>query len=79
MAELVGEIRQARPAADPFDVVVDLPPGDDPGPWARAGATWSVTDLGSHPGLARVREVIEPPGPPPGPSCRPAGPRCGCA
>jgi alkanesulfonate monooxygenase SsuD/methylene tetrahydromethanopterin reductase-like flavin-dependent oxidoreductase (luciferase family) len=58
LADLVGEIRQSRPAGDPFDVVVDLPPGDDPDPWARAGATWSVTDLGSHPGLARVRDVI---------------------
>src|SRR5580693_9731240 len=59
LAELVGEISQARPAGDPFDVVVDLPPGDNPDPWARAGATWSVTDVGNHPGLARMREVIE--------------------
>ena len=59
LADLVGEIAQARPAGDPFDVVVDLPPGDDPDPWARAGATWFVTDVGSHPGLARMREVIE--------------------
>ena len=59
LAELVGEIRQSRPAGDPFDVVVDLPPGDDPDPWARAGATWSVTDVGNHPGLARMRAVID--------------------
>jgi hypothetical protein len=26
---------------------------------AKAGATRSVTDIGSHPGLARVREVID--------------------
>jgi alkanesulfonate monooxygenase SsuD/methylene tetrahydromethanopterin reductase-like flavin-dependent oxidoreductase (luciferase family) len=59
MAELVGEIRRAQPAADPFDVVAYLEPGDDPGPWARAGATWTLTDLSNYPGLARVREVIE--------------------
>jgi alkanesulfonate monooxygenase SsuD/methylene tetrahydromethanopterin reductase-like flavin-dependent oxidoreductase (luciferase family) len=59
LAELVGEIRQARPVADPFDVVAYLEPGDDPGPWARAGATWTLTDLSNYPGLARVREVID--------------------
>ena len=59
LAELVGEIRPARPAGDPFDVVVGLEPGDDPDPWERAGATWSVTDFGLQPSLARVREVID--------------------
>jgi alkanesulfonate monooxygenase SsuD/methylene tetrahydromethanopterin reductase-like flavin-dependent oxidoreductase (luciferase family) len=65
LAEFVGEIEQARPDGDPFDVVAYLPPDDDPGPWARAGATWTLTDLGSHPGLARAREVVEA-GPPAG-------------
>jgi alkanesulfonate monooxygenase SsuD/methylene tetrahydromethanopterin reductase-like flavin-dependent oxidoreductase (luciferase family) len=59
LAELVGEIREARPAGDPFDVVVDLPPGEDPAPWARAGATWAVTDFGIQPREAAVREVID--------------------
>ena len=59
LAELVGEIRQSRPADDPFDVVVGVEPGDDPNPWGRAGATWSVTDFGLQPSLARVRAVIE--------------------
>jgi alkanesulfonate monooxygenase SsuD/methylene tetrahydromethanopterin reductase-like flavin-dependent oxidoreductase (luciferase family) len=59
LAELVGEIGQERPADDPFDVVITLPPGDDPGPWARAGATWCLTDFGLQPSLARVREVID--------------------
>jgi alkanesulfonate monooxygenase SsuD/methylene tetrahydromethanopterin reductase-like flavin-dependent oxidoreductase (luciferase family) len=58
LAELVGEVREARPAGDPFDVVVGVPPGDDPEPWARAGATWAVTDFGMQPAQARVREVI---------------------
>ena len=30
LAELVGEIRPARPADDPFDVVVGVEPGDEP-------------------------------------------------
>jgi len=42
-----------------FDVVVDLPPGDDPGPWEQAGATWVVTDFGTHPTAAEVRSAIE--------------------
>jgi alkanesulfonate monooxygenase SsuD/methylene tetrahydromethanopterin reductase-like flavin-dependent oxidoreductase (luciferase family) len=59
LAELTGEIRGARPAAEPFDVVVDIAPGDDTDPWARAGATWIVTDFGMQPTTAEVREVID--------------------
>ena len=29
LAELVSEVRQARPAGDPFDGVVDIAPGQD--------------------------------------------------
>jgi hypothetical protein len=59
LAELTGEIRESRPAGDPFDVVVDIAPGDDPDPWARAGATWIVTDFGMQPTKGEVREVID--------------------
>jgi alkanesulfonate monooxygenase SsuD/methylene tetrahydromethanopterin reductase-like flavin-dependent oxidoreductase (luciferase family) len=64
LAELVGEVRQARPASDPFDVIVEIPPDDDLGRWARAGATWAVTDFGMQPTVAGVRDFIEagPPG-----------------
>ena len=65
LAELTAEIRAARPAGEPFDVVVDLPPGEDPRPWAAAGATWAVTDFGYHPALAEVRAAIDA-GPHPG-------------
>ena len=58
LAELVSEVRQARPAGDPFDFVVDLAPGQDVKPWMLAGATWIVTDFGIQPNLAEVREVI---------------------
>jgi hypothetical protein len=59
LAELTGEIREALPAGDPFDVVVDIAPGDDADPWARAGATWIVTDFGRQPAQAEVRKVID--------------------
>ena len=59
LAELTSQIQDARPAGDPFDVVVDIPPGDDPRPWARAGASWIVTDFGMQPTRAVVREVID--------------------
>jgi alkanesulfonate monooxygenase SsuD/methylene tetrahydromethanopterin reductase-like flavin-dependent oxidoreductase (luciferase family) len=58
LAELVGEVRAARPADDPFDVVVTIPPGEDVKPWARAGATWTLTDFGLQPTQAEVRAVI---------------------
>jgi alkanesulfonate monooxygenase SsuD/methylene tetrahydromethanopterin reductase-like flavin-dependent oxidoreductase (luciferase family) len=58
LAELVGAVREARPAGDPFDVVVDIAPGVDVKPWARAGATWAVTDFGLQPTRAQVLEVI---------------------
>jgi alkanesulfonate monooxygenase SsuD/methylene tetrahydromethanopterin reductase-like flavin-dependent oxidoreductase (luciferase family) len=59
LAELASEVRAGRPDAVPFDIVVDLPPGDDPRPWADAGATWAVTDFGISPGLAEVRAAID--------------------
>jgi alkanesulfonate monooxygenase SsuD/methylene tetrahydromethanopterin reductase-like flavin-dependent oxidoreductase (luciferase family) len=58
LAELTSEVGEEGPAGDPFDVIVDIPPGDDPAPWARAGATWAVTDFGMQPTEAEVREVI---------------------
>ncbi len=59
LAELASEIKAARPADSPFDLVLGLAPDEDPTPWAQAGATWVVTDLGKQPTAAQVREVIE--------------------
>jgi alkanesulfonate monooxygenase SsuD/methylene tetrahydromethanopterin reductase-like flavin-dependent oxidoreductase (luciferase family) len=59
LAELTSEVRAARPAGDSFDVIVEIPPDDDPEPWARAGATWTVTDFGIQPVQAEVREFID--------------------
>lgn len=59
LAKLHAEIRQARPAAEPFDVIVELAPGEDTGPWERAGATWAVTDFGLQPTRSSVLAVID--------------------
>jgi hypothetical protein len=58
LAEVAAGIRQARPAGAPFDVIVDLPPDEDTGPWERAGATWAVTDFGLQPSRSSVLAVI---------------------
>ncbi|HEX3978630.1 MAG TPA: LLM class flavin-dependent oxidoreductase [Solirubrobacteraceae bacterium] len=57
LAELVQETTEARGGA-PFDMVAEIDPGDDPGPWERAGATWVLTGFGRSPRLAEVREAI---------------------
>jgi alkanesulfonate monooxygenase SsuD/methylene tetrahydromethanopterin reductase-like flavin-dependent oxidoreductase (luciferase family) len=59
LAEVVGEIRDAQPAAEPFDVITELPPEEDLGPWEHAGLTWALTDFGSQPKLAQVRAFID--------------------
>ncbi len=42
-----------------FDVVVELPPGADAGPWAEAGATWLLTRVGPYDiDLAAARGVV---------------------
>ncbi|HEX5195263.1 MAG TPA: hypothetical protein VFW09_20905 [Solirubrobacteraceae bacterium] len=47
LATLVAEVTELRgPAAPAFEFVVDLPPGEDSKPWARAGATWVLTRFG---------------------------------
>ncbi|MGH3264210.1 MAG: hypothetical protein ACRDNS_19690 [Trebonia sp.] len=58
LAGVAAEIREARPAGAAFDIIVDLPVGEDAGPWERAGATWAVTDFGLEPTRSSVLEVI---------------------
>ena len=60
LAELTAEIREARSGlmGEPFDVVAEVAPGEDPAPWEAAGATWAFTDFGRQPRVAEVREVI---------------------
>jgi len=60
LAELAGEVRAARPAGDDgFDLVAEIGPGGDPGPWTDAGATWVLTGFSMQPLAAQVRETIQ--------------------
>jgi alkanesulfonate monooxygenase SsuD/methylene tetrahydromethanopterin reductase-like flavin-dependent oxidoreductase (luciferase family) len=57
LAELADETAEAR-GGEPFDLVAEIAPGEDPGPWAEAGATWVLTGFGRQPRLADVRQAI---------------------
>ncbi len=57
LAELAQETAEAR-SGEPFDLVAEIEPGGDPGPWDQAGATWVLTGFGRQPRLAEVREAI---------------------
>ncbi len=59
LAELAEEIRAARGADTQFDLVAEIEPGADPGPWQAAGATWVVTDFGFQPRETEVRAAIQ--------------------
>ena len=41
------------------DVAVEIDPGEDPAPWAEAGATWCLTDFGPTPTEAEVQAAID--------------------
>jgi alkanesulfonate monooxygenase SsuD/methylene tetrahydromethanopterin reductase-like flavin-dependent oxidoreductase (luciferase family) len=64
LAETIAEVtalRKAagRDAAEPYDVVVALPPGGDPAPYAAVGATWWLVELPWVPvSVDQVRGVI---------------------
>jgi alkanesulfonate monooxygenase SsuD/methylene tetrahydromethanopterin reductase-like flavin-dependent oxidoreductase (luciferase family) len=50
LAEVVADLAALRREAGrdptgPYDVVVALPPGGDPGPYAAAGATWGLVEF----------------------------------
>jgi alkanesulfonate monooxygenase SsuD/methylene tetrahydromethanopterin reductase-like flavin-dependent oxidoreductase (luciferase family) len=59
LAELAAEIREARPAGSPFELITELPPDTDLGPWEQAGLTWALTFFGSQPTEAGVLAVID--------------------
>ena len=44
---------------DVAEVVVTIEPGEDPAPWAEAGATWCLTGFGPTPAEADVRAAID--------------------
>ena len=60
LAHVAEATRQERAGKeDPFDLIVEIPPGADPGPWVSAGATWVLTAFEPQPREAEVREVID--------------------
>jgi alkanesulfonate monooxygenase SsuD/methylene tetrahydromethanopterin reductase-like flavin-dependent oxidoreductase (luciferase family) len=59
LAELVGEVRDAHPKGDGFEIVVTNPADVDPAPWEAAGATWCLTGFGPQPTLAEVAAAID--------------------
>jgi alkanesulfonate monooxygenase SsuD/methylene tetrahydromethanopterin reductase-like flavin-dependent oxidoreductase (luciferase family) len=60
LAELAAEIKESRAGSEsPFDLVVEIPPGDDTSSWTVAGATWVLTSFEPQPQEPEVREVIE--------------------
>jgi alkanesulfonate monooxygenase SsuD/methylene tetrahydromethanopterin reductase-like flavin-dependent oxidoreductase (luciferase family) len=60
LAELAAEVARKRPDdAAPFDVVVEIEPGEAAGPWAQAGATWVLTGFGPQPTVANVQRAID--------------------
>jgi alkanesulfonate monooxygenase SsuD/methylene tetrahydromethanopterin reductase-like flavin-dependent oxidoreductase (luciferase family) len=58
--ELTQEIRKARAGReDPFDLIVEVPPGADVRAWEAAGATWVLTSIEPQPQELDIREVID--------------------
>jgi len=60
LAELAEAIRKARAGSeDPFDLVVEVPPGAHARAWEAAGATWVLTSIEPQPPELEIRGVIE--------------------
>jgi alkanesulfonate monooxygenase SsuD/methylene tetrahydromethanopterin reductase-like flavin-dependent oxidoreductase (luciferase family) len=57
--ELVAELEALRGGVSGFDLVVEIPPGADPAPWAEAGASWCLTAFGMQPTRAEVQDAID--------------------
>jgi hypothetical protein len=59
LSELLAEVDEQRSQqSGPFDVIVEIEPGDDIGPWREAGATWILTGFGLQPEPDRIREAV---------------------
>jgi alkanesulfonate monooxygenase SsuD/methylene tetrahydromethanopterin reductase-like flavin-dependent oxidoreductase (luciferase family) len=60
LEELAAEVAALREgAAGPYDLVAEHAAGEDPAPWAAAGATWCITSFGSQPTPAEVEAAID--------------------
>ena len=59
LAEVTGVLAGLRePATAPYDIVIALPPGTDPAPYAAAGASWWLTEFEPAVSLDQVRGVL---------------------
>ena len=59
LAEITAAIAGSRrDTASPFDIAIALPPGANPAPYARAGATWWLTEFEPTVSLDQVRGVL---------------------
>ncbi|WP_199523764.1 LLM class flavin-dependent oxidoreductase [Micromonospora craterilacus] len=59
LAEIVATLADMRHhRAAPYDVAVALPPGTDPEPYVKAGATWWMPDFPPEVTLDQVRGVM---------------------
>jgi alkanesulfonate monooxygenase SsuD/methylene tetrahydromethanopterin reductase-like flavin-dependent oxidoreductase (luciferase family) len=60
LSVLAAELRELRrDREDPFDLVVEIRPGEETEPWEAAGATWILTSIDLPPKLSKVRAAIE--------------------
>jgi alkanesulfonate monooxygenase SsuD/methylene tetrahydromethanopterin reductase-like flavin-dependent oxidoreductase (luciferase family) len=60
LAELAADVEALRgPGSGPFDLVAEHSAGDDPAPWAAAGATWCLTGFDRQPTRAEVEAAID--------------------
>jgi alkanesulfonate monooxygenase SsuD/methylene tetrahydromethanopterin reductase-like flavin-dependent oxidoreductase (luciferase family) len=58
LAEIVAALSDLRPQTTPYDIAVALPPGTDPEPYLRAGATWCMPDLPPEVTLDQIRGIL---------------------
>ena len=54
----MGRIAELRGSLDGFDLVVTEPPGIDPAPWVRIGATWFLAGAGAAATAADLDRII---------------------
>jgi alkanesulfonate monooxygenase SsuD/methylene tetrahydromethanopterin reductase-like flavin-dependent oxidoreductase (luciferase family) len=59
LAQMADELKAMREGDGHFDLVVEGDAGDDPTPWAEAGATWFLTDFGRQPTRSEVEAAID--------------------
>ena len=54
----MGRIAALRGGLDGFDLVITEPPGTDPAPWVRIGATWFMAGAGAAATAADLDRII---------------------